>query len=176
MSNERKYCSANYDNALETVLEDHDWGFASKYEDLALLKESTDDNPPPLPWLYEYDYPSDCIKAREIQKLSDAEDEIPFRLDLDDDGTGKVIHTDREDAKLRYTKRLVSCTLFSPKAIKALGLELASRIVIPLTGNLELKQTIDNLYEVALSNAEASNFNENVNRKPQDPETITSRS
>lgn len=173
-SNERKYCSANIDNAMESILEDHDWGFASSYENLALLKKYNDTVPPPKPWLYQYSYPTLCIKVREIVRLSDNDSEIPFKVDLSNDI--KVIHTDIENAILRYTKRISNLALFSPRAVEALGWKLSTRIVIPLTHNLKLKQNAEQSYVNALAEAKTSSFNENVNRPEREPELILARS
>ncbi len=175
-SNERKYCSANFDTALEVVLEDHDWKFASAYDDLAQLKESSDDVPPPKPWIYEYAYPSEAVVVREIVRDSDNEKEVPFDPALNDEGTGKVIHTDKQSAKARYTKRITNTTLLSPRAVEAVGWKLATMIAIPLTGNLKLKQEAEQSYLNAIAAAKASNFNEGVNRDAPDPSLITARS
>lgn len=170
-SNERKYLDAQWDNAAEAVLDDHDWTFASNYLTLAL----TDDDAQ-TPWIYQYDYPSDCIRAREIVRTSDDEKDIPFRVDLDNNGSGKVIHTDQEDAILRYTKRIINPTLFSAKAVSALAWKLASLIAIPLTHNLKLKQFSESAYIQILNEAKVSNFNENANREAPSPTLISARS
>ncbi len=175
-SNERKYCSANFDAALDIVLEDHDWNFASAYDDLAQLKESSDDVPPPIPWIYEYAYPSKAVVVREIVRDTDNEKDVPFAVALNDEGTGKVIHTDKQSAKARYTKRITNATLLSPRAAEAVGWKLATMIVIPLVGDLKLKQSAEQSYLNAITQAKASNFNEGVNRKAPDPELIQARS
>ena len=83
---ERKTCDSQFDNALETILEDHDWGFASDDDDLVLLKESSDDVPPTKPWLYEYVYPSEAVAIREIVRDTDNEKEVPFKIGINDEG------------------------------------------------------------------------------------------
>ncbi len=175
-TNERKVCSVHYDSARESVLEDHDWNFASFYDTLALIKESTDTDAPPLPWLYQYTYPSTCIYAREITRQLDSESVVPFRVDLNDDKTGKVIHTDKQDAILRYTKRINNPTLFTPRAVEALGWKLSTLICISLTGNLKLKQSAEESYLRSIRDAKASNYNESVNRDASDPSLISARS
>jgi|TARA_R100001530_G_C4312005_1_gene153295 hypothetical protein len=173
---ERKTCEAQFFAAREVVLEDHDWNFASFYDTLTLVKESTDTIPPPLPWLYQYTYPSLCVYAREITRQLDSEEDVPFRVDLNDDKTAKYIHTDKQDAILRYTRRITNITLFTPRAVEALGWKLATMIVISLNGNLKLKQNAEQSYLNAIASAKASNFNESVNRKAADPSLIQSRS
>ena len=170
-SNESKYCSANIDAAIEIVLEDHDWLFASAYEDLALTGVDAES-----PWIYQYTYPSLCVKAREIVKDSDQEKDVPFKPDLNSSKGGKVIHTDKQDARLRYTHLIKNIALFSPKAVEALSWKLASLIAIPLTGgNLKLKQNTETTYVNVLSAAKTSNFNENVNREAAEPSMISIR-
>ncbi len=175
-SNEAKYCSANFQPAFDALLEDHDWGFASDDDDLAQLKESSDDVPPTVPWIYEYAYPSEAVKVREIIRDNDNEKVVPFKIALNDEGTGKVILTDKQSAKARWTRRITNTTLLSPKAAIALGWKLATMIVIPLTHNLKLKQAAELSYLVALSDAKVADFNEGENRKAPDPESIQARS
>lgn len=174
-SNERKYCSANFQPAFDALLQDHDWGFASDDDNLALLKSSTDDDPPTVPWIYEYTYPSEAVEVREIIRDNDNEKVVPFKIALDDQATGKVILTDKQSAKARWTRRITNATLLSPKAAIALGWKLATMIVIPLTHNLKLKQGAEQSYLVALSDAKVADFNEGENRKAPDPESIQAR-
>jgi hypothetical protein len=175
-SNEKKVCDAHYENAREIILEDHDWNFASFFETLALVKESTDAVPPPLPWLYEYTYPSTCVKIREITRELDSEPPVAFSVGLNDNKSGKVIRTDKQDAKARYTFRITNPALFTPRAVEAIGWKLATLIAITLTGNLKLKQSAEESYLRAIIDAKSSNYNENINRKSADPSLIAARS
>ncbi len=170
-SNERKYCSANFNTALETVLEDHDWGFASAYKYLALTINDAEGQ-----WIYQYAYPSDCIKVREIMRDSDDEAVIPYKKDMNSGGTGMVIHTDKESAKLRYTKKVANPVLFTAKAFEALGWKLSTMIAIPLTGNLKLKQGAETSYLKVLAEAKVSDISEGVNRDAPTPTMISIRS
>lgn len=172
---ERKTCDAQFDSALETVLEDHDWGFASDDDDLAQLKESSDDVPPTEPWLFEYAYPSEAVVIREIVRDTDNEKEVAFAIGINDEGTGKVILTDKQEAKARWTRRITNVTLLSPRAAEAVGWKLATMIAIPLTHNLKLKQSAEESYINAISSAKASNFNEGVNRTAPEPLGIQAR-
>lgn len=170
-SNERKYCSANYDAAVRAVLEDHDWNFASTYKTLAKTAAT-----PQSPWTYQYTYPSGCLKAREIMRGSNDEDIVEYRVDLDSNGTGKVIHTDRAEAILRFTKEVLTPGLFSSLAIEAISWKLATRIAIPLTSNAQMVQYAEQQYQIALSKAQSSNFNEGQDKGQPTPEHIQVRS
>lgn len=170
-SKERKFCSANFAQVVGAVLEDHDWNFASAYKTLALTSDDA-----VSPWVYQYGYPSDCIAAREIMRATDNEEVIAFRVDLDSAGTGKVIHTDRSQAVLRYTKRVLTPGLFSEKAVDAIGWKLATRIALPLTGSREILQYTQDMYLQSLAEAKAGNFNESSRRVDADPLSIQARS
>lgn len=172
---ERKTCDVHFQNSMDVVLEDHDWGFASKYETLAVLKESTDTVPPPLPWLFEYQYPANCLKVREIQRSTDSEKEIAFAIGLNDNNTGRVIHTDKSTAVARFTRRITNPNIFSPKAIVAVSFKLATRIEPSLVGDLKIKNDLEKHYLNSIASAQSSNFNEGVNRDEAEPELIASR-
>lgn len=172
---EAKTCASQFDSALEVVLEDHDWGFASDDDTLALDKESTDDDPPTKPWIYEYVYPSEAVYIREIVRDTDNEKEVPFKIAINDQATGKVILTDKKSAKARWTRRITNVTLLSPRAAEAVAWKLATMIVIPLTHNLKLKQSAEQSYLNAIGFAKASNLNEGVNREAPEPTGIQAR-
>lgn len=58
-----------YELAKEQVLKDFDWNFANSYRELSL----TGNIPSNPKFLYEYDYPNDCLFAREIISYCDKE-------------------------------------------------------------------------------------------------------
>ena len=71
-----KVALAVYGQTRDALLREFDPGFAQKSDNLTLLKSAPPGgyipgvnpwNPttyPPLPWLYEYNYPSDCLRIR----------------------------------------------------------------------------------------------------------------
>ena len=107
--------SENYDIALEQALKCNDWDFARRYVELSLtgnndwdfarryvelsLTGNISTNPN---FLYEYEYPNDCLFAREILRLDDNVD-ANFEITLNYQGK-KVINTNITPAVLRYTK------------------------------------------------------------------------
>jgi hypothetical protein len=66
-----------YEPTLNQLLRAAHWNFARKQRALTLLRAAigTPENPsgalqtPPQPWLYEYAYPSDCLKVRFLPAL-----------------------------------------------------------------------------------------------------------
>lgn len=116
-----------YEIAKEKVLSDYDWGFASSYRELSLtLNESL--NPK---FLFEYDYPNDCVALREVVGLR-GEERIEFEVGLD--GLQKVIYTNRENAKIRYTKLISDEGNYTPEFALALSWYLAFLSAKSITG------------------------------------------
>lgn len=61
----------NYSQCLRQLLRAANWDFARKTSDLVLLADSTGQTANvgtvvPVPWIYEYEYPIDCMKVRLI--------------------------------------------------------------------------------------------------------------
>ena len=54
-------CRRYYDIALQTMLTEFDWGFATRYVTLGL-----EEIEPNSEWRYSYRYPHDCLKVRRI--------------------------------------------------------------------------------------------------------------
>lgn len=60
-----------YGQCLRQMLRAANWSFARKTADLVLLADATGNTPNvgtkvPTPWIYDYQYPIDCLKARFI--------------------------------------------------------------------------------------------------------------
>jgi hypothetical protein len=70
-----------YETAKEKTLADHDWGFASAYRSLT----PTGGTCPNPKYSFEYDYPNNCTKIREIVS-QDPTEVIDFEAASNDSG------------------------------------------------------------------------------------------
>ncbi len=164
---EAKACKFWYDFCRVHVLEAYNWGFARKRLSLA----SSSDDPPEGIWGYRYQYPVDCVKAREIENpLGDTYDAIPFEIEQTSDGTAKTILTDADEAILIYTRDVQQTSLFPAHFIDTLAAQLASRIALKLTGKRTIRDDMQKLYASLLSVAPAHDANEAVKDKPREAE------
>jgi len=84
-STEGNACSILYTPKIQALHRSAHWNFARKQLALTQLKAQivngvVSTNPPPVPWLYEYAYPEDCLKARFLIPLNliDGQPVIPF--------------------------------------------------------------------------------------------------
>ena len=143
-----------YDSAKEQVLKDFDWNFANSYRELSL----TGNIPKNPKFLYEYDYPNDCLFTREI--ISYSSDEI-IEFEVSANSTGqKVINTNVTPAVLRYTKLIDNETFFSTEFTMALCWYLAFLAAPAITGNRSIQSDCLNVYTNILAKAKSINASE----------------
>src|SRR5882724_10452051 len=142
-------CARQYQLRMDALFRAAHWNCARRQTTggLTLLKaaQGTPENPngttlpiPPIPWQYEYAYPSDCLAARYLIPnpptigstsppiLSGGVAQTPiwyppigfkFAVAIDNDASGnqiKVILTDLEFAQLVYTARIDNPDLWDP--------------------------------------------------------------
>lgn len=143
-----------YDIAREQVLKDFDWNFANAYRELTL----TGRIPQNPKFLYEYDYPNDCLFAREIIPYTDKEI-VEFEVASDVTGQ-KVINADITPVVLRYTRSVDNETFFNTEFVTALCWYMAFLAAPSITGNRSLQQDCLAIYTRILAKAKAVNASE----------------
>lgn len=143
-----------YELARDCVLKDFDWNFASKMRVLSL----SDKNDSLNPYRYCYDYPNDCICARDIFEKNTYKIE-KFKISaLENDN--KVIFTDVKNAVLRYTKRVEKEIYYSCEFTIALCYYLASLTSSVLVGGLQKGEMAYEKYKLLLRHAKYINAQE----------------
>lgn len=85
-----------YVSAVKKVLKDQNFDFCKKYTQLVL----TGNIPQNPKYLYEYEYPSDCVKVRKI--FQDPDKNEPFEIALNKSDQ-KVIYTNETPIIAQYT-------------------------------------------------------------------------
>lgn len=140
-----------YDSAKEQVLKDFDWNFASSYRELTL----TGNIPQNPKFLYEYDYPNDCLFAREIIPYVDNEI-VEFEIASNSAGN-KVINSNITPAILRYTKLINNEIFFSTEFVMALCWYLAFLSAPSICGNRSIQSDCLSIYTSMLAKAKALN-------------------
>ena len=143
-----EHCALFYPMVRDTLLEMHDWGFATKRVLLAELAN------PITQWAYCYAAPSDLIKAIAVLDstgTSDTSDGVPaagswgdasamllgsytpqpYVREASDSGAG-VIYTDQEAALLRYVARVTDPAKFPPAFVDLFACALAAVLAGPI--------------------------------------------
>ena len=153
-------CRIHYDVAREFVLADHHWNFAKKRVIL------TDIGTPPTNWSHRYDYPSDCLKMREIERITRSGLPTPFRVEDDGSESGLCIVTDQDTATGIYTYNVKNVSLFSASFVVAFGWYLASELAPALTGDFKKQESTLTVYGRMIAAAQATDSDEGT----MDPE------
>ncbi len=158
-----------YELARDYVLKDFDWNFASTYRELSLRDGVDIINEAK----YCYDYPNDCICARDVfqkgfNKLN------KFLVSSLNDGQ-KVIYTDAPDAILRYTRRVEKEVYFSCEFCMALSYYLASLTSSVISGSVQKGELAYEKYRVLLKRAKRINAQEGADYVYDDDTYLESR-
>lgn len=167
---------AFWDVALGMVLEDFDWPFAKKIDDLALVETDPDDG---VEWGYSYRWPSDCKKPRYIVDGNGKPSAVFQRIEFEEgvDNTGKLIFTDEESATLAYTKTVTDVTLWSDRFSLMLSYRLAALTAKTLCGGdpTGLGQQAEQQYQTLLTQTKAHYLNMKSTGTPRESEFIEGR-
>lgn len=172
-SAQAEHCARFYPIARDSLLELHDWKFATRRARLALLSAES------WTWQYAYAEPSSALKLLSVLPdgaESDA-DTDPYEPESADDGTALIL-TDTEDATLRYIAHVTDPTKFSPLFTTALSWHLASMLAGPVlkgdAGSAEAKRCIA-MMQAYLSKAATSDANQRKANLTHSPAWIAGR-
>jgi hypothetical protein len=135
-----------YSQTRDEMLRAIDYGFAERNVNLTLLKQAPATgyfppnqwngtvNPPP-PWIFEYTYPSDCLKVRSVKPVplfAIDFDPQPNVFAVENDNyfvpSRKVILCNVQDAQLVYTGQVTDPTLWEDDFVEALAAALGRRL------------------------------------------------
>jgi hypothetical protein len=145
-----------YVQTRDELLRQGNWGFAERNVALTLLKQSPQGgyippntwNPgsnPPVPWLFEYAYPDDCLKVRAVKPTPlfvPNFDPQPFVYDVANDSYEtppvKVILCNVAAALLVYTGQITDPTTWEADFTEAMAAALARRLAPMLSPQPEI--------------------------------------
>lgn len=119
------HCARFYPMARDSLLELHDWAFATRRATLALLSDA-----PAFGYAYAYQAPNDMLKARFV--VDPALPGAPVDFVVEDDGTNKTILTDQANAAMLYTMRVTDTGKFPPLVEMAMSWLLSAYLAGPI--------------------------------------------
>jgi hypothetical protein len=153
-SAQAEHCARFYPIARDSLLEMHDWGFATKRVALAQITNASST------WAYCYAVPSDLVNTISVL-ASDAGDDTseslvastnvwtgaplstggiytpqPFSLESSADGID-VLYTNQVDAVFRYVALVTDTARFSPLFTQCLGFSLGELLAGPIIKGAE---------------------------------------
>lgn len=184
-SPEAVQCALWYTTLRQQLLRMANWGFARRQVVLTELGNYADATSP-YPWLYKYAYPSDCIKFRytiappypavnpsvapqvgvgPVGPQWGPSRACRFLIDEDVDGSGvvtKTIISNVSQAIGAYTMDVVNPDRWDSLFEGAMVAALAYRLVIPLSGNVGMRQDFAASAERMIIRAQVADGNEAV--------------
>ena len=155
-----------YGVALRQVLKDFDWNFASKDRELT----PTFNTPANPKYQYEYDYPNDCISARQILNS----DKVQFEVVSNESGA-RVINTTISPATLRYTRYVDKETYFTPEFAIALSWYLAFLVALAITGSSDKRRELFAIYKDMINSSITSIAQEGYEDNEKDADWLEAR-
>lgn len=195
-----------YQQQVDAVFRSAHWNCARMQRALTLLKAArgTPENPngatlpvPPVPWLYEYGYPSDCLKMRflipnptvaadaaplttnsGLNYYPEINTSLPFVPAIDTDSNGNQINVVLTNARAAigvYTARIANPTLWDPSLKNAVIATLAAWFVNPLVRNADLLKERVAVAVAMISSARVSDGNEGITSIDHLPDWIAVR-
>ncbi|HQT65346.1 MAG TPA: hypothetical protein PLO16_12620 [Acidocella sp.] len=140
-----------YSQTRDELLRAGDWDFAERNVALTLLKSAPlggyippivwSSQYPALPWLYEYNYPTDCLKVRAVKSTPifvPNFDPQPVLYSVDNDNSltepSKVILTNAANAILVYAGQITDPQDWESDFTEAMASALGRRLAPVLTG------------------------------------------
>lgn len=159
-SAEADHCATFYPMARDECLESHAWSFATQRATLAELATNAQEDI----WAYAYALPNQLIKVLAVllPGAPDDTDTQPFLVETLENGS-QVLYTNVEDAVLRFIWRQEDPAKFTPLFTIALSYKLAAYLAGPIPKDLNLKKTLEQVAELKLGQAAASNKAQKVN-------------
>lgn len=159
------FLNDQYQPAIEFLLEDHDYDFATIRAALAVVA-----NDRPNEWQYAYRLPRDLARPLHLLPYSGTdvgavpvyswigrsrglETATPFRI-----ADGKL-YCNIVGAVLEYATNTVAENQFTAKFARALALELAARVVMPIKKDAKRQGELIRMAEVARERAKADDMN-----------------
>lgn len=180
-SAEAVYCKMFYDPMRKALLRSAHWGMARQQQQLSLLG-SLDQGTSDYPWLYKYEYPPNCLKVRYLLQNPQAPNNslatpIPGtfsgtwqgpsrknRFLIGSEGIGadarRIILSNVPSAIAVITADVTNTDVFDDLFAEAFVQMLASKLVIPVSGDVAMKGQKEQEVKTKVDQARAVDGNE----------------
>jgi hypothetical protein len=134
-----RLCNLFFDDAVKTVLREHNWRCATKRQQLSRLEAA-----PAFGFEYQFEIPSDWIRTSE--------------LDIDEDGykwsqEDNKILTDEESVYMKYVYFLNNPAKWDSQLTECVEAFLAYKLSLGIAGKVSYKDAMLKLYDMRLKKA-----------------------
>lgn len=135
-SAQAQHCAIFYPMARNTLLEMHEWSFATTCTACTLKSECVSG------WAYAYARPADALKIIAVERSKTSQHgeftqpPVEYACSASVDGT-QVILCNEPEVSVRYIKIIEDAALFPPLFVMALSWHLAAMLAGPVLGGAE---------------------------------------
>lgn len=190
-------CGLWYNAKRQALLRTAPWGFGRRQLALTQTGDAVPDNTAPYPWLYQYAYPSDCLKFRYVlaQPPTSTTTSAPNVSDTGlwgmrpsrshrfliansfdaQNNASKTVLSNVSSAVGVYTYDATDPNQFDPLFVDALVDSLAAELVMALSGNVGLMQQCKASAEDKITKARVADGNEAIPKTDHTPDWIATR-
>lgn len=192
-STEGLACNTLYPQVRDEVLAAFPWPFAAKRQTLAPLSGVTRDG-----WGYAFEVPVDCIAPRYVfagvrpggtvamayvgqwptapnPDASQQVPAVPFAVESDDAGEGRLLLCDSAAPQLVYTARITAPPAFPPLFVNTLAWRLAAELALAVSVKPQFEQQCMQRYYAAIAQASAAALRGQQEDAPADAKHIAIR-
>lgn len=147
-TDEARSCNQFYTGALDAVLTQTNWNFATTQAELSKLTAT-----PLFKYGFKYVLPVDpyCLK---VLGMENPEEDTKFAI------KGRELHTDRDGVKIDFIYRNEDVSQYTPLMVIAFEFFLAHRMAYTITGSRAIAADMKELYTDALADAADVNAQE----------------
>lgn len=147
-----RLCNARLSFLRNKVLEDHNWGFATKFVELASVDPGSTDLDG---WAYAYQKPADFLR---MQRGED--------WDVEFDTVNEYLVADEEPFKIKYTAKITNTGKYTYSFAECLAWRLAAELAYALTNSKEVAALMMQGYDMDLK---AARYNDAHKKSPEGP-------
>jgi hypothetical protein len=149
-------CSTLYVHALNNVLEEGEWPFATKRADLVEKLETR------VGWDFVYEYPGDCVRflggTDYTGKFIALENQDTFFIEGALDGSGLVIVSNTELLNGLYISNNMDIVVWPAMFVDAVAMKLAAELALAIKKDPKLAELLNAKYEQIVAGALAAQF------------------
>jgi hypothetical protein len=147
-----RLCNARFSYLRNKVLEDHNWGFATKMVELASVDAGSTELDG---WGYAYEKPADFLR---MQRGEDWDEEF--------DTVNEYLLADVEPFKIKYTAKITDTGRYTYAFAEVLAWRIAAELAYALVNSKEVAALMMQGYEMDLK---AARYNDSHKKSPEGP-------
>ncbi len=127
-------CETHYEQTRDALLRSYWWRFASARVDL-----TQDDEGPDFEWDNQFSLPNDFLRLKDVYEDNNTPLHATTRTYAIE---GKKILTNESSVSIRYIRKVEDTTVFDPLFTEVLVLQLAIKLVMPLSQDKVLRRDL----------------------------------